>query len=145
MFKIKKVIFTLFIGLFLLSGCENEGSNINTNELPEQFLNSTVIVQLGMNSFPNGKFTVSDFVSYVENMEFDNGKSPIIHGWTIADNIYTYHVDMIKGRKMKFIFSHILSTKKGNGKYSSMYANFEGEDMQGYPALKAVLQGQRAK
>ena len=55
-----------------------------------------------MNSFPNGKFTVSDFVADIKNMEFDNGKSPIIHGWTISDNIYTYHVDMIKGRKMKW-------------------------------------------
>ena len=143
----KRLILSVLALTMFLSfvGCEDGGSYQSTNELPKQFLNSTVIVQVGMNSFPNGKFTVSDFVADVKNMEFDNGKSPIIHGWTISDNTYTYHVDMIKGRKMKFIFSHILSSKKGNGKYSSMYANFEGEDMQGFAALKAVLQNQRAK
>jgi hypothetical protein len=125
-------------------GCSGE-SKISTNELPTKFLNSTIITPFGMNSFPYGEFTVKDFVGYVKNMEFDNGKTPVVHGWTKMDNIYTYYVDMIHGRKMKFIFSHILSTKKGNGKYSSMYANFEGEDMQGFAALKAVLENQRAK
>jgi len=104
-------IFALSL-LFSFIGYDDVNSKQITNTLPEQFLNSTVIVQVGMNSFPSGKFTVNDFIADVKNMEFDNGKSPVIHGWTVSDNIYKFHVDMIKGRKMIFIFTHLMSNQK---------------------------------
>lgn len=127
----KKIAITLST-ILLLVGCSN------SIEPPKQFMESKIIIPLGMNSFPVGEFSVSEFKKKLSGKQLDNGKYPEIIGWTKNDNVYALEIK-IKDNPFKFIFTHLLSTDQGSGKYSTMYGESDGKEISGVEIMKFVM------
>lgn len=72
-----------------------------------QFMQSIIIVRPGILDFGE-QLTVERFLQIYANLILDNGKKPIIEGWSQQDNVHTLHV-VVKGNPVAFTFTHILS------------------------------------
>lgn len=106
-----------------LSGFKWPSSSVDP---PEKFLNSLVVTPWGMNNFPLGEISVSEFVSKLAKRQLDNGRYPEIKGWTNSDNVYTLHV-LFGENELEAIFVHLLSEQKGAGQFSGLACRLAGE------------------
>jgi hypothetical protein len=107
-------------------------------EPPKQFLQSKVVTPLGMNNFPFGELTVTDFQSKLVKKQLDNGKYPEVLGWKNADNVYTLIV-MMKGKRFSLVFNHLLSKDQGGGLYSVMAGECDGQVIPGTEIMQFLM------
>ena len=86
--------------IMLIAGCSDY------TEPSVNFLDSMLIARPGIVDFGES-FTVRKFVDLIASAKMDNGKNPILKGWTKNDNEYTLHLFMKKDIQLNF--THILS------------------------------------
>lgn len=105
---------------------------------PEQFMHSTIILNMDMNKYPFGQITIEQFVRQLQGQPID-GAQPQIVGWTADDEEYTLHA-RVNEEKLEFEFSHLLSEADGAGKLSAANGGEKGgHSLSGFQALKLVV------
>lgn len=112
----------------------NKSSDNESFTPNNDFMNSLVVTYYGMNAFPFGEYTVSEFVTAIKQTVSSNGKHPIIKKWTKNDNIYTLLVDY-EGDNVKFVFRHLLNQ---DGNASTMSGIIQGEEIDGVQMYQLV-------
>ena len=95
-------------------------------EPPEPFMQSIILTPDGINSFPFGQYSVSEFVSRLSKIQRADGQHPEIHGWTDSDNGYTLHVSF-GDREAEAIFVREGVDKDGRS-YSGLSYRMDGEE-----------------
>ena len=94
-------------------------------EPPEQFMRSLVHTPFGMNSFPFGEVSVTEFVSRLSKQPLKTGPYPEIRGWANDNNVYTLHVALGDG-ELEAIFVHLLSENVGGRTLSALSCRVDG-------------------
>ena len=94
-------------------------------EPPEQFMQSLVYTPFGMNSFPFGEVSVTEFVSRLSKQPLKTGQYLEIQGWANDDNVYTLHVALGDG-ELEAIFVHLLSENVGGRTLSALSCRVDG-------------------
>jgi hypothetical protein len=105
-------VFVLIVSL--LSG----GSYIKPGE---SFLNSELTVREGISETG---LTVGSFVKALESIKMDNGKSPVVSGWSKDDNVYILHIQMKEPVEIEFV--HMLN-QEGKASLMKPVQTSEGE------------------
>lgn len=105
---------------------------------PDQFMQSTIILNMEMNKFPFGRITIEQFVKQLQSRRQGDAQVQIT-GWTADDEEYTLHAQL-KDEKLEFEFSHLLDEVDGAGKFSAATGGKKGGDsLSGFQALQFVL------
>ena len=105
-------------------------------EPPEPFMQSIILTPDGINSFPFGQHSVSEFVSRLSKIQRADGQHPEIHGWTDSDNGYTLHVSF-GDKEAEAIF-----VREGRDKgrsYSGLSYRIDGEERNPLILMYAVF------